>query len=196
MTDRPATGRVRKSAAIRRAEIIDAASIEFAENGLAGTRLETIASRADISHPRIVQIFGTKQALFQEVVKSIFDQVLATFNEAARPRSTTESQLTILGEAYRRLLQRNRTVPLMMLQGFAASADPEIREAVGRRYLELQTAVKDLSDADSWQVRTFFATGLVSTVSTALALPGARTDARWGAWLLSLVSDPDTPSPP
>jgi hypothetical protein len=33
-------------------------------------------------------------------------------------------------------------------------------------------------------MRTFFATGLVATVSTALALPGKRTDARWGAWLL------------
>ncbi|MGB0094754.1 MAG: hypothetical protein WBP81_19750, partial [Solirubrobacteraceae bacterium] len=56
----------------------------------------------------------------------------------------------------------------------------------------LQRTVAQLTGADALQVRTFFATGLVITVSTALALPGRRTDATWGARLLELV-DPATP---
>lgn len=193
MSDTPTSVRVRKPAAIRRAEILQAAAVEFAETGLTGTRLETIAARADISHPRVIQMFGSKQALFLEVVGSTFDRVLATFTDVANaPPSTPDtSQLTMLGDAYRVLLQRDRTVSLMMLQGFAAASDPAVRQAVTQHYLALQAAVKDLAGADAWQVRTFFATGLVATVSTALSLPGSRADARWGAWLINLVSEPD-----
>jgi AcrR family transcriptional regulator len=175
---------VRKPASVRRAEILDAATIEFAETGLAGTRLEVIAARAGISHPRIVQMFGSKRALFLEVVDSIFDRVLTAFADAT---TSDASQLTTLGDAYRRLLQRDRTVSLVMLQGFAAAGDATVREAVADRYLALQRAVAELTGADAMQVRTFFATGLVATVSTALSLPGKRTDARWGAWLLDRV---------
>ena len=73
-----------------------------------------------------------------------------------------------------------------MLQGYAAAGDTVVREAVAHRYVQLQQTVATLTDADALQVRTFFATGLVVTVSTALALPGKRTDATWGAWLLDL----------
>ena len=52
MSQSPAP-RVYKPAAVRRREIIAAAAIEFAENGLAGTRLEAIAARAEVSHPRV-----------------------------------------------------------------------------------------------------------------------------------------------
>lgn len=40
-----------------------------------------------------------------------------------------------MGEAYRRLLQRDRTTALMMLQSYAAAGDDEVREAVAQRYL-------------------------------------------------------------
>ena len=70
--------------------------------------------------------------------------------------------------------------------------DDVVRDAVSRRHLALQRTVAQLTGADALQVRTFFATGLVITLSTALALPGRRTDATWGAWLLELV-DPATP---
>ncbi|KAA0084788.1 TetR/AcrR family transcriptional regulator [Mycolicibacterium sp. P9-64] len=169
---------------------MEAAALELAETGLAGTPLEAIAARADISHPRVIQMFGSKQALFLEVIDMVFDRVVATFTDAADTAHPNphRASLTTLGDAYRRLLQRDRAVSLVMLQGFAAAADPTVRSAVARRYLALQRTVTELTGADTLQVRTFFATGLVATVSTALALPGKRTDARWGAWLLEQVS--------
>lgn len=162
---------------------MEAAAVEFAETGLAGTRLEAIAARADISHPRIVQMFGSKQALFLEVVENTFDRVSAAFREAA-DRRTDLTPLVAMGEAYRRLLQRDRTTALMMLQSYAAAGDDDVREAVAQRYLALQRTVAELTGADPLQVRTFIATGFIVTVSTALALPGKRTDATWAAWLL------------
>lgn len=175
--------RVRKPASVRRAEILEAAAVEFAETGLAGTRLEAIAARADISHPRVVQMFGSKRALFLEVVETIFDRVASAFREAAEAHAEL-TPLVAMGDAYRKLLQRDRTTALMMLQSYAAAGDDDVREAVAQRYLALQRTVADLTSADPMQVRTFIATGFIVTVSTALALPGKRTDATWAAWLL------------
>jgi len=180
-----AGGRARLPAAARRAGIIEAADAEFAANGLAGTRLEAIAGRAGISHPRIVQMFGTKQKLFLEVVHAAFDRIEAAFDGA-------EPSLAALGTAYVRLLRRDPTVGLVVLQGYAAAADEAVREAVRGRHLGLMAALARLTGADALQVRTFFATGLVQTVSVALELPGQRADTAWSAWLLELA-DPGAP---
>lgn len=189
-----AAPRLRKPASVRRPEVLAAAAVEFAETGLAGTRLEAIAARAQVSHPRVVQMFGSKRGLFLEVVDSVFDRVAAAFTDAATPSgSDAGPTLVALGDAYRRLLQRDRTVALVMLQSYAAAGDDTVRAAVAGRYLDLQRTVADLTGADALQVRTFFATGLVVTVSTALALPGKRTDAEWGGWLLELAT-PATPA--
>jgi len=171
----------RKPAAVRRAEILDAAAHEFGLAGLAGARLETIAARAGVSHPRIVQMFGSKRALFLEVVEDVFARVESTFAEAKA------SRLIALGDAYRRLLHRDRTTALVMLQAYAAAGDDEVRDAVSRRYRQLQRRIGELTGADTRQVRTFLATGFVITVSTALALPGRRADAAWAGWLLERV---------
>jgi len=170
---------VRLPAAVRRALIVEAAEAEFARNGLAGGRLDAIAERAGVSHPRVVQMFGSKKKLFLEIVDATFDKIEAAF---ARTRPT----LAALGSAYVKLLQRERTVGLVMLQGYAA-ADGEVQEAVRRRHLDLMKSISELTGADAWQVRTFFATGLVQTVTAALDLPGQRADTAWSAWILRLV---------
>ncbi|MEQ0558137.1 helix-turn-helix domain-containing protein [Amycolatopsis sp. NEAU-NG30] len=170
----------RLPAAVRRAGILAAAEAEFAVTGLAGTRLEAIAARAGISHPRIVQMFGSKQKLFLEVVHAAFDRIEAAFEGA-------EPTLGALGSAYVGLLQRERTVGLVVLQGYAAAADDGVREAVRRRHLGLLDAIARLTGADDRQVRTFLATGLVQTVSAALELPGQRADIAWSAWVLDLA---------
>ncbi|OBI15763.1 TetR family transcriptional regulator [Mycobacterium sp. E2327] len=179
----------RKPRSVRRAEILDAAAVEFAETGLAGTRLEAIAARAGLSHPRVVQVFGSKRALFLAVVDVTFDRIAAAFVAAAKRSEASDHAipLGILGDAYRRLLQRDRTIALMMLHSYAAAGDDVVREAVARRHLALQREVAAMTGADARGVQTFFATGLVVTVSTALALPSKRTDAAWGAWLLARV---------
>lgn len=170
----------RLPAAARRTQIIEAAEVEFARNGLAGGRLDAIAERAGISHPRIVQMFGTKKKLFLEVVDVVFAKIEAAF-ERAQPT------LPALGNAYLKLLRRERTVGLVMLQGYAAAADGDVQEAVRRHHLELMKSIATLTGADASRVRTFFATGLVQTVSTALELSDQRADTAWSAWLLQLV---------
>lgn len=167
----------RKPAAARRAEIVEAAGVEFGAQGLAGARLDAIAARVGVTQPRVVQMFGSKRNLFLAVLDSAFDKILAAF-EAAEPG------LIPLGEAYRQLLRRDPNVGLVMLHGYAAAADPVVRDAVRRRYLEIHRRVARLTGADALQQRTFFATGLVLTVSTVLDMPQRRVDVAWSAWIL------------
>jgi len=179
----------RLPAAARRAGILAAAENEFATQGLASGRLEAIAAQVGITHPRIVQMFGSKRSLFVEVVDLAYDKVEAAFAAA-------EPTLISLGEAYRRLLRREPSVGLVMLQGFAASADDTVREAVRRRHLHLQRSIARSAGADASEVRTFLATGLVMTISTVLDLPGQRADAAWSAWILDLVVEHKEPATP
>lgn len=184
----------RMPAARRRAQILEAAAVEFARTGLAGTALETIGARAGITHPRIVQMFGTKRELFGCVVEQTFDRIEEVFKDAASGSRVAVGAhaLERLATAYLRLLRREPTIGPLMLQGFAAAEDGVVRECVKRRYLGLQRLAGSLSDADPMQVRSLFAGGLVITVSSVLGLPGARTDVRWAGWVLDLsTSEPD-----
>jgi len=49
------------TAAERKASILDAALVEFAERGLDGASTEAIAARAGISQPYVFRLFGTKK---------------------------------------------------------------------------------------------------------------------------------------
>jgi AcrR family transcriptional regulator len=176
-------GRTRKPAAVRRAEILEAADAEFARKGLSGAGIEAIAARVGISHPRIVQMFGSKRDLFLQVVHAAYDGIEATFESA-------EPTLSALGDAYRHLLQSRPTVGLVLLQAYAASGDAAVQESVRRRQLDLQQTIARLTGADPMQVRSFLATGLVLTVSTVLDLPERRADMEWCAWIIGRTDAP------
>jgi AcrR family transcriptional regulator len=52
--------------------ILDAAVLEFAENGFAGARIEAIADRAEINKRMIYQYFGNKDSLYQAVLEKVY----------------------------------------------------------------------------------------------------------------------------
>ena len=56
------------SAAERREMVLEAAVVEFAVHGLAGTSTENVARRAGISQPYLFRLFPTKKALFHQPV--------------------------------------------------------------------------------------------------------------------------------
>ena len=49
--------------------------MEFAANGLAGTRVEAIAERAEINKRMIYQYFGNKELLYQAVIEKVYRDV-------------------------------------------------------------------------------------------------------------------------
>src|SRR5215510_1773437 len=84
-TRRKAAGngaRAQKSAA-RREAILSAALDEFAAQGFAATRLDDVARRAGVAKGTIYLHFRDKEALFQELVRSLLTPVVGSI-EALR----------------------------------------------------------------------------------------------------------------
>src|ERR1700758_3018482 len=114
----------RKTKAVRREEILDAAFKVFAEQGLHGASTEEIARRAGISQPYVFRLFGTKKELFTAVVARCFRQTLEAFQHAAEGKRGEEA-LQAIGEAYGIALQSNRRYLLLQMQSYVASEDPD-----------------------------------------------------------------------
>src|SRR5213080_1048278 len=123
----------RLSAAERRDAILDAAQIEFAERGWAGTSTEDIARRAGISQPYLFRLFGTKKELFKATVARCFHRTLASFQGAAEGLRGEEA-LHAIGTRYREELLTDRTYLRAQMQSYAACDDPEIRAVVRDGY--------------------------------------------------------------
>ena len=66
--------------------LLDAATAEFSEHGLAGARVDRIAASAGVNKERIYQYFGSKTALFQAVLAtrltSLIDEVPMRLDDA------------------------------------------------------------------------------------------------------------------
>src|SRR5438094_9166781 len=107
----------RLSAAERRDAILDAAQIEFAERGWAGTSTEDIAREAGISQPYLFRLFGTKKELFKATVARCFRETLEIFQRAAEGKRREEA-LHSMGEAYVQLLS-DRTRLRAQIQSYA-----------------------------------------------------------------------------
>ncbi len=160
-------GEVRKTGAERREQILDAAIEEFAAGGLRGASVEEMAARVGVSQPYVYKLFGTKKGLFLAAMRTVRERVMEAFRRAAE--ADPENALEAMGRSYDRSLF-GREERLMLLQGFAASSDPEVREAVGEGYAELWRFVEETSGASEEEVRAFFATGMLLTVDAAIGL--------------------------
>src|SRR5205823_4714137 len=96
--------------------------------------------------------------------------------KAAEGTEPGEERLHAMGRAYRDLLA-DRTRLLVQLQSYAACDDSRVRKAVQRGWEELYSFVQRESGADTEDLRSFFAIGMLMTVTAACDLFSA--DSRW-----------------
>ena len=97
----------RMSGAQRRLQILRIAEDEFAASGLHGASTESIARQAGITQAYIFRIFGTKKALFLEVVVASFERVTQGMRDAAG-RTTGQEALSFMGEKVQRTTLRTQ----------------------------------------------------------------------------------------
>jgi AcrR family transcriptional regulator len=174
----------RKSAEVRREEILEAAMDEFAHGGLHGTSTEKIAQTAGISQPYLFRLFGTKKDLFIASSTRCFDRVLEAFREAAEGKTGDEAMLA-MGKAYGQLLVDRQRL-LGQLQMYAACSDPEIRDATRAGFAELFRYVEQASGKSTLEIRDFFAMGMLMNVAAAMDLPQiCKEDDTWAQELRS-----------
>ena len=154
----------RHSAAERRDDVLDAALIEFAEQGYEGTSTEDIARRAGISQPYLFRLFGTKKELFKASTNRCFRETLEMFQRAAEGKRGEEA-LHAMGHAYiDELLTGDRVRLRAQMQAYSACDDPEICAVVRNGYGDLVAYVQRVSDVPSEKIWHFFATGMMLNV--------------------------------
>jgi AcrR family transcriptional regulator len=152
----------------RREAVLEAARHEFAQHGLHGASTDAIARRAGISQPYLFRLFGSKKALFLAVNEACYARTLETFRTAASGKSGIAA-LQSIGDAYRALIEDDRSMLQGQLQAYAASVeDPEVRESTARGYARLVDYVETVSGADRQTISRFFATGMLLNVLSAM----------------------------
>ena len=83
----------------RRQQVLRIAAEEFAAGGLHGTSAEGIARRAGITQAYVFRMFGTKKALFIDVVLAAFGRMTDGMRDAARGRTGLDA-LALMGAQY------------------------------------------------------------------------------------------------
>jgi len=158
----------RQTAEARREAVLEAARHEFARHGLHGASTDTIARRAGISQPYLFRLFGSKKELFLAVNDACMARTLDTFRSAASGKSGADA-LRAIGDAYRNLIEDDRSMLQGQLQAYAASVeDDDVRAGVARGYGRLVDYVEAVSGADPQTISRFFATGMLLNVLAAM----------------------------
>lgn len=161
----------------RREQVLDAAVHEFAVHGLHAARTTAIAERAGISQPYLYALFTDKKSLFLACQDRVREQIRIAFREAGEHRSPAaddgvEGALAHLAASWRALLP-NQDLMRCQLQGFAAAADPDIRDNVRQGVMDSIDTVVALTGASRDRVATFVARGLLLNIGATLELPAA-----------------------
>ncbi len=159
----------------RRSQVLGIAAGEFANHGLHGASTEMIARRAEITQAYIFRMFGTKKALFLELVVAAFDRMTEGMRDAAASETGLDA-LTRMGAQYNEMLA-DRTSLLLQLQGFAACGDPEVRDTVRDSFGRMWQIVAETTGLDPVTIKAFLAFGML--LNSGAALQAAELDEPW-----------------
>ena len=167
----------RMSGTERRSQVLGIAAVEFADRGLHGASIEVIAREADITQAYVFRMFGTKKALFLELIGAAFDDFSDGMADAAGDARGLDA-LALMGARYYESLA-DRTTLLLQLQGFAASGDAEVRDLVRARLGRMWDTVAGTTGLDPVTVKSFLAFGML--LNNVAALDVDELDAPWAA---------------
>ncbi|MEJ2857427.1 MULTISPECIES: TetR family transcriptional regulator [unclassified Saccharothrix] len=128
-----------------RRRLLEAAVVEFAAHGPAGTRMERIAARAGINKERLYNYFGDKERLFQTVLSDELAKIAA-----AVPLTSSDDLGEHAGRCYDYHLANPHLVRLLQWEALAHGSGP-VADEEGRRahYARKVAAVRSAQDAGS-----------------------------------------------
>jgi len=121
----------------RRAAILDAALEEFSARGYEGARLEDVAQRAGIAKGTIYLYFADKEALFQDLVRSMVSPILGFLQQTREIDLPARALVELLIETFVREIygtRRKDIIRLILSEGprFPAIAEFYHREVISR----------------------------------------------------------------
>lgn len=115
-------------------EILAAAAEVFRAEGYEAASMDRVAERAGASKRTVYNHFGSKEALFEEVVTRLFDAQMASKQIAWDPRRTLEEQLRDFARAKGAVAEDDAAMALTRVVLGVAIRDPGIIERFLSRY--------------------------------------------------------------
>jgi AcrR family transcriptional regulator len=95
-------------------KILKAATAEFSENGLAGARIDRIASRANVNKAMIYYHFSSKERLYQSILDRQIAKIRHFFNEKIPGEATPEKIFENLASFYAGLFEDRTMIPILL----------------------------------------------------------------------------------
>lgn len=167
----------------RRAQILGIAAREFGAHGLHGASVEEIAREAGITQAYVFRMFGTKKALFLELVTGAFAGLVDAMARAGDGTVGIEALARMGAEYYENLA--DDTALRLQLQGFAACGDSEVRDVVRGCFARLWDTAATGTGLDPVTVKTFLAFGMLLNAGAALDV--AEIDEPWADGVRTLI---------
>lgn len=158
------------SADERRAEVLEAALIEFARGGLYGATTSAIAKRVGVSQPYLFRLFPTKHAIFTATMEYCFHRIERELRAAAEGLHGPQS-LSAMRERYRTLLKDTALLQFQLQIYATALDDAHIRELGRTCWARLWRVFSEISGGDPETIATFFGRGLLANVLVAFDIP-------------------------
>ncbi|KXO97060.1 transcriptional regulator BetI (plasmid) [Tsukamurella tyrosinosolvens] len=167
----------------RRAQILGIAAREFGAHGLHGASIEEVAREAGITQAYVFRMFGTKKALFLELVTDAFSGLVDAMARAGEGTVGIDALARMGAEYYENL--GDDTALRLQLQGFAACGDPEVRAVVRGCFARLWDTTARGTGLDPVTVKTFLAFGMLLNAGAALDV--ADVDEPWADGVRTLI---------
>lgn len=124
---------------LKRAAIVEAASVEFQNKGFSLASMDDIAKRADVSKRTVYNHFPSKEALFSAIMLEMMEMLCAFESLPFSDEESLASQLT-------QLVQHE--IKLLSAKGFIDTARVIIAEAIHKPEL-IQDAMSEFSKQES-----------------------------------------------
>lgn len=152
----------RLPAAARRRQLLDVALATFAEHGYGGVTMERVAEAAGVTKPVLYQHFGSKRALYLELVDDVADRLEGAVVKATADASSPREQVEAGFRVYFRFVTEHRDAYRLL---FTADSrrDGDLTEAVFRVEETFAHTIAALIDVEglSDQDRLVLARGIV-----------------------------------
>ena len=145
----------------RRELVLTAATEVFGERGYIGATTDAVARAAGVSQPYVVRMFGTKEALFLEVLGRALGRLMQSFGAAIDdPTASPDDLHHRLGVAYADLLT-DRGLLLSLMHGFVLGSEPVIGAAARKGFLEVYGLLRHRGGFSADEARDFLAHGML-----------------------------------
>ena len=104
-------------------KILEAAEVEFIQNGLAGTRMQEIANRAGINKALLHYYYRSKDKLFYQVFKLAMSKFTPNITKLLKEEYDLFDFIRDLVNEYGKIIMKNQFIPLFVLSELRRNPD-------------------------------------------------------------------------